>query len=197
VRKLAVAAARILQVWCRALTSLPAVSAAEPRPRRARLLALVIAAVVLVPRLAVESVRCARELGPQLEAARRFVIETPDQLIQAASGLSPQLVAALRERAPADARVVVFSSLPDPVVLKLLGDTFERLKNLVWPRPYDVRYARRTDDAAATMSAGDEGRLVVVDMAANLLPRPELPGRYELLYQDQLLRLWLLREVAR
>jgi len=172
-------------------------SAVEPRSRRARRWALLVAAVVLLPRLAVETVQCAREVGPALEAAQRFFTLPPEALIQGVGRLSPGLISTLRERAPEGARVILFFALPGQEGENMLRLTFERLKNVVWPHPYRVAYARSPDDAQAKMTAQDEGRLLVVDMAEARVPQPGLPGRYELLYQDPLLRLWMLREVAR
>lgn len=158
---------------------------------------LAIAAAVLLPRLAVESVAIAREVPPALASARRFLTVPAEQLIQQSSGLTPELVRTLRERAPADAWVVVYSSLPGEQAAKLLADTYERLQNLVWPHPHRFQRVQVGHDKVPEIAAGHEGRLVVVDAAVPPTPRPELPGRYELLYQDGLLRLWLLREVAR
>lgn len=125
----------------------------------------------------------------------------PDRLIEVAIGMAKDALDALRAHLPADSLLVVFTPYPGPIAEGLLRTQFERLQNLLYPRPREFRFAQGTAALQALVTKDREGRLVIVDSTQE---ETELPvaAEFDLLADlraggNVRLRYWQLRRVAR
>lgn len=152
--------------------------------------------------------RTANALPPTCQAAARALTDAPAQRIQRASGLSAEFLAAIRSALPDGGRLVLYSPYggaafeldaadPRGEPARQVRTLFERAKNLLYPVPRDVYFARDAAELAALVAPAYVGRLCVVDGSQG---GGELVvgGRYELVQTLALgtaaLRLWRLRE---
>lgn len=141
-------------------------------------------------------------------AARRGLVEPASVRIQRASGLTPELLAAIRATLPADGRLVLYSPYggaefeldgadPRGEPARQVRTLFERAKNLLYPAPRDVHFARDPAELRSKLGADLAGRLLVVDGTQGDEPLA-VGGRYELLHTQALgtarLRLWRFAE---
>ena len=184
----------------RAVTSTPVndpTDASARRLPRAAVVWLAVAAVVVLARIPTTAWNAAARAGAGAEAVGRVLTETPAQRIERASSISPALVRAVREAIPAEGRLVLYFPYPGEQSEFLLRHQFECIKNLLYPAPRDVAFARTADELRGLIAPGDEGRLFVYEGA--LGPSAlTVGGRYELLHERTLgavrLRLWRLEE---
>jgi len=150
---------------------------------------------------------CRAAIANNVAAATRALQESPQQRIQRASGLGPEFMAAIRAAMPVDGRLVLYSpyggsefeldgSDPRGEPARQVRGLFERAKNLLYPSPRDVRFARDPEELLRHVDAKLVGRLVVVDGTQG---EAELTvgGRYELLHTSApggpRMRVWRLR----
>lgn len=177
-------------------------TSASPRPFAVVLLAA--AAVFLLARVPL----LAWESGSTLSAVWRRAqdaLSVPQSVrIESAVGVLSQNQTLLQQRLGRDGRLVVYfpvAGTAEEKVFweKLLRDEYERLKNLLYPMPRDVAFARNAEELTAKLDAKLAGRLIVVD---GTLVDGELPVRaeFDLLVDQRLgpvrLRFWLLRKVG-
>ena len=131
--------------------------------------------------------------------ARAGLTAGPAVLTEAAIGITPATERLLRQRLPQDGRLVVFCPYPGEVFEKLLRDSFERLKNLLYPTPRDAAFARDAAELRGAIAPAFTGKLVVVDGTQE---NRELPvaAEFELLGEQRIgagrLRFWLLRKAG-
>lgn len=168
-----------------------------------------IVAATLVAWLLLLGWRTAGTLGEVGAAAVRARTESPAQRIQRASGLSAEFLAAIRAASPADGRLVLYSPYggrefeldgndPRGEPARQVRGLFERCKNLLYPHPRDVHFARDAEELRGLVTPAGVGRLLVVDGTQG---DTELAvgGTYELVHAESLgtarLRLWRLRGV--
>jgi hypothetical protein len=155
---------------------------------------------VVVVWLAVMGGSTASGLGETWAAAARGLGEPPAQRIQRASGISPAFAAAIREAVPRDGRLVLYSPYAGPEFEFVLRLLFERTKNLLYPAPRDVAFARLADELRGHVQPDMERRLVVVDGTQERVDL-SIGGAWDLLHTEPLgahqLRLWRLRKVMR
>ncbi len=166
------------------------------------------AAVVVGGFVAVLGWRTAVALPAALAAAARGCSEPESLRVQRASGLSAGLLAALRAQLPADGRLVLYSPYggkeyeldgadPRGEPARQVRTLFERTKNLLYPTPRDVRFARDPDELRAQLEGAAPGEVLVVDGTQGNIEL-SVGGAYELVHVEALgsgaqLRLWLLR----
>jgi hypothetical protein len=141
-------------------------------------------------------------------AAHRALVDSQEQRVERASGLSGAFLAAIRAAVPAGGRLVLYSPYggaiyeldaadPRGEPARQVRTLFERAKNLLYPHPRDVHYARDAAELGKLVDPQFVGRLCVVDGTQG---GGELTvgGRYELLQTQTLgtamLRLWRLQE---
>ncbi len=130
--------------------------------------------------------------------------ESPAVRIQRASGLSPEFLAAIRAAMPAGGRLVLYSpyggrefeldgSDPRGEPARQVRGLFERTKNLLYPHPRDVRFARDAVELLGHVEAKPVEPLLVIDGTQG---DAELTvgGRYDLLHTSApgvpRMRLW-------
>ena len=143
-------------------------------------------------------------------AAARSVQESTEQRIQRVVGMGPEFLATLRravEEAGAETRLVLYSPYggqafeldgadPRGEPARQTRGLFERCKNLLYPHPRDVRFARDAEELRVHSDGAKAGQFLVVDGTQD---DSELTvgGRYELLCTSApgspRLRLWRLR----
>ena len=137
----------------------------------------------------------------------RVFSETPEQRIARASGIGANLATAIREAVPADGRLVLYSPYggaefeldaddPRGDPARLVRTLFERAKNLLYPNPIDVHFARDAVELLDKIDVDLAGRLVVLDGTQGP-DRLTVGGDYELLHEEAIgaagrLRLWRL-----
>lgn len=148
-------------------------------------------------------------IGEAVAAVHRGWSEPVGERIQRASGLSPAMLTAIRDAVDPDGRLVLYSPYggaefeldaadPRGEPARQVRTLFERAKNLLYPRPRDVHFARSPDELQQKLRADLVGRLLVVDgtQAPDALT---VGGRWQLLHEDRLgsarLRLWRFVEV--
>lgn len=181
----------------------------EPgRPARAGKVWAAVGAAVIAVWIGALGWRTATVLPETWQAAGRAVAETPAQRIQRASGLSAEFLAAIRSALPADGRLVLYSPYggaafeldaadPRGEPARQVRTLFERAKNLLYPLPRDVHFARDAAELAALVAPAFAGRLCVVDGTQGTAELA-VGGRYELVQTLALgtaaLRLWRLSE---
>lgn len=151
--------------------------------------------------------RTAAGLPDAWAAARRGLGEPAALRIERASGISPALAAAIRAALPEDGRLVVYSPYggqpfeldggdPRGEPARLVRGLFERVKNLLYPRPRDVRFARDAGELRNHVDPALAGRLCVIDGTQEPVELA-VGGAYELLFEEPgripRLRLWRLR----
>lgn len=142
-----------------------------------------------------------------VSVAWRAVAESGTERIERSSGITPQLVAAIRDAMPADGRLVLYSPYggkefeldgadPRGEPARQVRVLFERVKNLLYPTPRDVRFARDSAELLTQVDANLAGRLLVVDGTQGP-GELTVGGRYELVYEAPgripQLRVWRLR----
>lgn len=168
---------------------------------------LAVATIVVVTWLLCLGWSSRAAIATNAAAAVRALQESPAQRIQRASGLAPEFLAAIRASMPVEGRLVLYSpyggrefeldgSDPRGEPARQVRGLFERAKNLLYPNPRDVRFARDPEELLGHVDAKLVGRLLVVDGTQG---DAELTvgGRYELLYTSApgvpRMRLWRLR----
>lgn len=182
----------------------------EPgRPARAGKVWAAVGAAVVAVWAGMLGWRTATALPATLQAARRAAADPPELRIQRASGLSADFLAAIRSALPADGRLVLYSPYggaefeldgadPRGEPARQVRTLFERAKNLLYPLPRDVHFARDAAELAALVGPAFAGRLCVVDGTQGTAELA-VGGRYELVQTLALgtaaLRLWRLQEV--
>jgi hypothetical protein len=148
---------------------------------------------------------CALEFQPgaasEWTQMRAALLAPPDRLIEVAVGMSKDALDALRAGLPPEACLAVFTPYPGPVAESLLRTQFERLQNLLYPRPRDFRFAQGTAALQALATKEREGRLVIVDSTQEEIELP-VAAEFDLLADlraggNTRLRYWKLRKVAR
>lgn len=144
-------------------------------------------------------------LAVALTAVQRAGQTTAAERVQRATGLSPALVAALREAAAQDPslRLVCYSPYggasfeldaadPRGEPARQTRILFERTKNLLYPAPRDVHFARDAAELLGKLAPELAGRVLIVDGTQGAEPLA-VGGRHELLHQQTApvrLRLW-------
>lgn len=137
-------------------------------------------------------------------AAAAAFTEPVELRVQRASGLGPALVQRLRQDLQESDRLVLFSPYGGQQ-FELLGDDprgeparqirtlFERTKNLLYPRPRDVRFARDPAELLQQLEGAVPGRCFVLDGTQGPIELVH-GGRFELRHTELLgtaqLRLW-------
>ena len=179
----------------------------EPRSARVPLLAvpwLVGTGAVIAVWVAVLAVRTAGGLGETWAAAARATNDPEHARIERASGLSLELILSLQIEVPEDARLVLYSPYggkefeldaadPRGEPARQVRGLFERAKNLLYPHPRDVHFARDPDELLGKLAGRAPGTVFVLD--GTLAPDPlAVGGRYTLLFENPpgkpRLRLW-------
>ncbi|MCA8976866.1 MAG: hypothetical protein KDC98_19240 [Planctomycetes bacterium] len=166
-----------------------------------------IVGLLVVLRLPVLCLDTGSRVGRTSEAVQRALTEPAVRRIERAIGVSPTLAAAIRAAVPEHGRLVLYSPYGGAAFELDAGDPrgeparqvrtlFERVKNLLYPRPRDVAFARDADELRAKIAPTSPGRLVVLDGTQG--PEPlTVGGDYELLHREALgggqMRLWRLR----
>lgn len=146
----------------------------------------------------------AAKLPVALAAATAALTEPVELRVQRASGLGPSLVQRLRQDLQESDRLVLFSPYGGQQ-FELLGDDprgeparqirtlFERTKNLLYPRPRDVRFARDPAELLQQLDGAVPGRCFVLDGTQGPIDLT-FGGRYEPRHTELLgtaqLRLW-------
>jgi hypothetical protein len=180
--------------------NIPDPAAAAPSRRRWWPVAWVgLALAWLVVRLPGNVVATARELPTEWRQAQAALTQDATSLIQASTGMPLALQSQLRSLPPA-ARLVLFLPYPGDGAEALLRLQWERVKNLLYPRPREVSFARKPADMASLLVARNEGRLFVLDGTQEDIELPlvaefQLLGTYEV--GSSKLRLWQLVKVPR
>jgi len=174
--------------------------AALPRRRAAAdwLLALAVAwLLAAIPFLA----RDALERLPGAYAhAGAALTESRGLRIHQEIGVSPAVGKLLADRLGQSGRMVVYCPYPGEVFVGLLRLQYERLKNLLYPEPRDVRFARSADELGGWIEPRFENKLVVVDGTQESGPLP-VAAEFELMAEQPIggggrLRYWLLRKAG-
>jgi hypothetical protein len=129
------------------------------------------------------------------------------QRVERASGISPELIAAIRASMPADGRLVLYSPYGGKEfefdatdargeLSRQVRGLWERMKNLLYPMPRDVHFARDPGELQMLVDASLAGRLLVVDGTQGP-GELTVGGRYELVFdvpgRVPQLRVWRLR----
>jgi len=137
-------------------------------------------------------------------AATAALTEPAVLRLQRASGLGPDLVQQLRQDLAEQDRLVLFSPYggqdheldgddPRGEPARQIRTLFERTKNLLYPRPRDVRFARDAAELLQQLEGAVPGRCFVLDGTQAPVPLA-VGGRYELRHVETLgtaqLRLW-------
>ena len=146
--------------------------------------------------------------GPDIASVAWRALVTPAaQRIERSSGISSQLVAAIRAAMPADGRLVLYSPYggkefeldgadPRGEPARQVRVLFERVKNLLYPTPRDVRFARDAGELLLHIDPVLAGRLLVVDGTQGP-GELAVGGRYDLVFEVPgripQLRVWRLR----
>jgi hypothetical protein len=172
----------------------------------------VLAGAVVAVWCAALAVRAVRDLPERAAAAARAVNDSAAVRIQRASGLSPALTAALGAALPRDGRLVLYSPYGGAAFELDAADVrgeparqvrllFERAKNLLYPEPRDVHFARDAAELLPHVEPVFVGRLVVLDGTLDDAPLAVGGGAFDLLHTtgagEPRLRVWRLREVRR
>jgi hypothetical protein len=192
--------------------------AADPNLRRPALAArwlLVLPLGLVVLRLPVQLAQAVGAARDGAAAVARVLSEPADRRIALASGVGAPLREAVAAGGPAG-RLVLYSPYgggefeldaadPRGMPARQLRTLFERVKNLVYPRPRDVHFARDPAELAGKVTARPagplqilEGRITALDVGGSPAP-PAAGGPYELVHEQAIgaagrLRLWRLRE---
>ncbi|MCA8964976.1 MAG: hypothetical protein H6838_10930 [Planctomycetes bacterium] len=182
-------------------------SESQPPPRRAERALPVVVAIVVAAFLAVLGWRTAGRVATAAAAAARGCSETPEARILRTAGIPASLVQAIHEALPEDGRLVLYSPYggqefvldaadPRGEWARQLRGMWGRLKNLLYPRPRDVRPAYDPGELQALVEPGLVGRLLVLDGTQGTAPLT-VGGDYELIREELLgavrMRLWRLR----
>ena len=154
---------------------------------------VVVIVAVRLPVMATASGGHALERAPALI---RGLGESAADRIARASAITPAFIAAVRDALPQDGRLVLFSPYTGAEFEFLLRSQFERSKNLLYPDPRDVHFARGADELRSKIAPAFERRLLVVDGTQQPIPLT-IGGDYELLHGEHIggavnLRLWRL-----
>lgn len=181
----------------------------DPRPRATLLLWawLGIAGLAILVRLPFLAYDSALRIGSASAAVGRVASESVDQRITRASGISGALADAIRSAMPEDGRLVLYSPYggaeferdaadPRGEPARQVRTLYERVKNLLYPQPRDVIFARDAAELLTRFDASYDGRLIVLDGTQGSAPLT-VGGEYELLHQASIgsfgqLRLWRL-----
>ena len=114
--------------------------------------------------------------------------------------VSPEVMAALTDRLGEGSRLVVYCPYPEPIFVNLVRQQYERLKNLLYPEPRDVRFAVSPEELGRWIEARFENKLVVLDGTQEAVSLP-VPGEFDLMTEQAVgaggrLRYWLLRRAG-
>lgn len=150
-----------------------------------------------LPFLAVDAAeRLPDTLSKAHAALTRSVAERLDQEI----AVSPQVMEALTDRLGEGSRLIVYCPYPEPIFVNLVRLQYERLKNLLYPEPRDVRFALSPEALAQWIDARFENKLVVLDGTQEAVDLP-VPAEFDLMTEQPVgggfrLRYWLLRKAG-
>lgn len=169
--------------------------------RRFAVAAALAFALVRLPWLCVASAQRTANAAP---GVARVFAEDADARIARATGLSSAVLAAIRGAMPADGRLVLYSPYggqqfeldaadPRGEPSRQVRTMFERAKNLLYPTPRDVHFARDPAELLAKVK-GQAGRTLVVD-GTQAPVELAVGGRYTLVHSETiapggLLRVW-------
>lgn len=169
----------------------------------------VLVCVVVAAFVAVLGWRTAGRVATAAAAAARGCSESAATRVLRTSGISADLVAAIRASMPEDGRLLLYSpyggqqfvldaSDPRGEWARQLRGLWGRLKNLLYPRPRDVAAVYDPAELLAQVRADQVGRLLVLDGTQGTVPLT-VGGEYELIREELLgavrMRLWRLRRV--
>ena len=177
-----------------------------PRPPLVRVwLGLVV--LVVVVRLPTLATAAGERAGVQAEALQRVVTEPAFARVARCTSISAALTTAIRDAVPAGGRLVLYSPYggaefeldaadPRGEPARQVRTLFERAKNLLYPRPRDVHFARDAAELLGKIDAEFGGAFVVLDGTQGPA-QLAVGGDYELLHHEAVgsgqLRLWRLR----
>ncbi len=170
----------------------------------------VLVCVVVAAFVVVLGWRTAGRVATAAAAAARGCSEPAEARILRTSGIPASLVQAIRTALPEDGRLVLYSPYggqqfvldandPRGEWARQLRGMWGRLKNLIYPRPRDVRPAYDAEELQALVEPGLVGRLLVLDGTQGSAAPLTVGGDYELIREERvgtvLMRLWRLRRV--
>ncbi|MCA8952987.1 MAG: hypothetical protein KDE27_25980 [Planctomycetes bacterium] len=140
------------------------------RPRRL----LAVGVVVLAVKLPFLAFAAGGRVIDKSAAVGTALTEPAVERIARASGIPPALEAAIRGAVPEGGRLVLYSPYggaefeldaedPRGAPARLVRTLFERVKNLLYPTPRDVHFARDADELRQKLAPEFAGRLFVLD----------------------------------
>lgn len=179
-------------------------------PRRAAAWLVGLVAIACLCGLLVDLPERVSNVGAAVARAWR---EDDDATILRASGIAPELVAAIRANLPEAARpdggrLVLYipygggeyemdAADPRGAMARQVRELWGRMKNLLYPQPRDVQFAREAKELTPWLDPAYAGRLLVLDGTQPLGAQPPplaVGGRYTLLHEQRLgvllMRLW-------
>lgn len=137
-------------------------------------------------------------------AVGRAVRESDDATILRTSGIAPELVASIRRELFDGGRLVIYSPYGGGEfemdandargeMARQVREMWGRMKNLLYPRPRDVTFARSADELRPKLAPELVGKLLVLDGTQEPTPLV-VGGRYRLVHEVRLgqlrMRLW-------
>lgn len=178
----------------------PPIPTAVPRRATAVLVLVALLLAWVLARLPFLVVAAGGKVGTACSEAAAAWREAPEARIARASGVTPELIAAIRGAVPQGGRLVLFSPYPGRDFELLLRSAFERTKNLLYPEPRDVWFARNAGELRLHLHKELEQRLLVLDGTQEPTDLP-VPGAFTLVGTHSLggagrLRLWRLDRVV-
>lgn len=145
-------------------------------------------------------VDAAERVPETLSKAHAALTESVAERLEKEIAVSPEVMAALTDRLGEGSRLVVYCPYPEPIFVNLVRQQYERLKNLLYPEPRDVRFAVSPEELGRWIEARFENKLVVLDGTQEAVSLP-VPGEFDLMTEQAVgaggrLRYWLLRKAG-
>lgn len=122
----------------------------------------------------------------------RHVFEkAPEQRIEGATGIGPEVVRAIRENLPRDGVLAIYAPETGRLEDQFLFDLqWERYRNLMFPEPPAIERLRGEEQLRAWLGPEMAGRLVLLDYSPSA--DPPLGGPFRLVGTGRFVRIWLL-----
>ncbi|MEC7583518.1 MAG: hypothetical protein VYE77_04310 [Planctomycetota bacterium] len=173
---------------------------APVRQSRAAVWLSALALAWLLASLPFLAVDAAERLPDTLSKAHAALTLSVAERLEQEIAVSPEVMEALTDRLGEGSRLVVYCPYPEPIFVNLVRLQYERLKNLLYPEPRDVRFARSPEELAGWIDAKFDNKLVVLDGTQGPVDLP-VPGEFELMTEQAVgeggrLRYWLLRKAG-
>ncbi|MBK8096360.1 MAG: hypothetical protein IPK26_04590 [Planctomycetes bacterium] len=144
------------------MSALPPETETAPRTRWP-LACTAVAFAWLLSRLPFLLAETARRQPDAWLEARAAIELAPDVRIRMATGLTPAAVTLLREAVPADGRIVLFCPYPGREMEGFLRNAFEKVKNLLYPKPRAVYFAQGAPALGEHIRGELVGKVVILD----------------------------------